>query len=153
MRLARGLTAVLTVVGVVVCAAMVATTALGAIGRYLGMTGVTWTFEIVGMLFLWVTAIGAVLSEIAGENVSIDGNIHESGRGPRMRLYHAIVLLVVAGAFLWSGQALLARTAFNPTPLLRAPTWVVHSTIVFMGVALAAIALVRIVRLVSELRR
>lgn len=69
-----------------------------------------------------------------------------------MRLYHASALLVVAGAFLWSGRALLLRTAFNPTPVLRAPTWVVHGTIVFMGASLAVIALARIFRLIRELR-
>jgi TRAP-type C4-dicarboxylate transport system permease small subunit len=152
IRLTRGLTFALTIIGVAVCAAMIIVTGLGAFGRYLGLTGVTWTFEIVGMLFLWIIAIGAVLSEIAGENVSIDGNIHESGRGPWMRLYHAVVLLVVAYAFLTSGWALLARTAFNPTPLLRAPYWVIHSTIVFMGASLAVIAMMRIIRLLVKLR-
>lgn len=152
-RLGQTLTAALTVLGVATCAALVATTALGAIGRYMLLTGVTWSFEVVGMLFVWVIAIGTVLSEIAGENVSIDGNTHESSRGPWMRLYHAVVLLVVSGALLWSGRALLARTAFNPTPVLRAPSWVIHGTIVFLGLALAIIALARIVRLVRKLSR
>ncbi|MFT3974125.1 MAG: TRAP transporter small permease subunit [Amaricoccus sp.] len=152
-RLGQGLTAALTILGVAACVALIGATGLGAVGRYLRLTGVTWSFEVVGILFVWVIAIGTVLSEIAGENVSIDGNTHESGRGPWMRLYHAAVLLTVSGALLWSGRALLARTAFNPTPVLRAPTWIVHSTTVFMGAALAVIALVRILRLVGELRR
>lgn len=152
-RIGRSLILVLTVLGVVAVAALIGATGLGAVGRYLRLGGVTWSFEAVGILFVWVIAIGTVLSEVAGENVSIDGNTHESGRGPRMRLYHAGVLLIVAGALLWSGRALLARTAFNPTPVLRAPSWIVHGTIVFMGAALAIIAVVRIVRLVSELRR
>lgn len=151
-RLGQALTTALTILGVAACVALIAATGLGALGRYLRLTGVTWSFEVVGMLFVWVIAIGTVLSEIAGENVSIDGNTHESGRGPWMRLYHAGVLLVVAGALLWSGRALLARTAFNPTPVLRAPSWMIHGTIVFMGAALGVIALARIVRLVRELR-
>lgn len=152
-RIGRSLTFALTVLGVLAVAALIGATGLGAVGRHLRLSGVTWSFEVVGILFVWVIAIGAVLSEIAGENVSIDGNTHESGRGPRMRLYHAGVLLVVAGALLWSGRALLARTAFNPTPVLRAPSWIVHGAIVFMAAALAVIAVVRIARLVSELRR
>lgn len=152
-RIGRSVTFVLTCLGVVAIAALIGATALGAVGRYMRLGGVTWSFEVLGILFVWVIAIGTVLSEIAGENVSIDGNTHESGRGPRMRLYHAAVLLTVAGALLWSGQALLARTAFNPTPVLRAPMWIVHGSIVFMGSALAIVATVRIVRLVSELRR
>lgn len=151
-RLGHSLTLALTVLGVLACVALIGTTGLGALGRYLRLSGVTWTFEVVGILFVWVIAIGTVLSEIAGENVSIDGNTHESGRGPWMRLYHAAVLLVVAGSFLWSGHALLLRTAFKPTPVLRAPSWVVHGTIVFMGAALAVIALARIIRLIRELR-
>jgi TRAP-type C4-dicarboxylate transport system permease small subunit len=151
-RLGQGLTAALTALGVAAAAALVTATGLGAVSRYMRLTGVTWSFEVVGMLFVWVIAIGAVLAEIAGENVSIDGNTHESGRGPWMRLYHAVVLLVVASALIWSGRALLARTAFNPSPVLRAPSWIIHGTILFLGAALAVIALARIVRLVRALR-
>lgn len=153
IRIGRCLTLALTVLGVAAVAALIAATGLGAVGRYLRLGGVTWSFEVVGILFVWVIAIGTVLSEIAGENVSIDGNTHESGRGPGMRLYHAVVLLAVSGALVWSGRALLLRTAFNPTPVLRAPNWIVHGTIVFMGAALAIIAILRILRLASELRR
>lgn len=151
-RTGQILTLALTIIGVSACVALVGATALGALGRYLRLSGVTWSFELVGMLFVWIIAIGTVLSEIAGENVSIDGNTHESGRGPWMRLYHAGVLLLVAGALLWSGRALLARTAFNPTPVMRAPNWMIHGTIVFIGAALAVIAIARITRLIRELR-
>lgn len=135
----------MTIVGVLVVVALVLSTGLGAVGRYLGLSGITWSFEMVSILFLWTTAIGAVLSEVAGENVSIDGNTSTSGRSRWFRIYHNLVLLSVAGAFLVSGTAMLGRTGLVPTPVMRVPSWTVQSIIVFMGAALAVVAIGRIV--------
>jgi TRAP-type C4-dicarboxylate transport system permease small subunit len=146
-RLGGWITGILSVIGVSVVALLVAITGLGAIGRYLHLNGITWSFEMVGMLFLWVTAIGAILAEIAGENVSIDGNSVTSRRGPAFRLYHNVILLIVAAALVWSGLAMLGRTAFVPTPVMRAPSWVVHSTMAFLGAGLGIVAVARIVRI------
>ncbi|NKL34202.1 TRAP transporter small permease subunit [Rhizobium leguminosarum bv. viciae] len=149
-RLASSAVFVMTIVGVLVVVALILSTGLGAVGRYLGLSGITWSFEMVGILFLWATAIGAVLSEVAGENVSIDGNTSTSGRNRWFRIYHNLVLLAVAAAFLWSGKAMLARTGFVPTPVMRAPSWTVQSIIVFMGATLAVIAIARIVSALRE---
>ncbi|WP_245493142.1 MULTISPECIES: TRAP transporter small permease subunit [unclassified Mesorhizobium] len=146
-RTGRFLALALSVVGVGVISLLIVATGLGAIGRYLHLNGVTWSFELVGMLFLWTTAIGAVLAEIAGENVSIDGNSITSSRGAFFRVYHNLILLIVAAAMVWSGSAMLGRTGFVPTPVMRAPSWTVHSTIVFMGLCLGAVAITRIVRI------
>ncbi|MGH0347932.1 TRAP transporter small permease subunit [Sinorhizobium meliloti] len=149
-HLASSAVLVMTIIGVLVVVALILSTGLGAVGRYLGLSGVTWSFEMVGVLFLWTTAIGAVLSEVAGENVSIDGNTSTSGRNQWFRVYHNLILLSVAGAFLWSGTAMLARTGFVPTPVMRVPSWAVQSMIVFMGAALAVIAIARIVSALRE---
>ncbi|WP_275791386.1 TRAP transporter small permease [Pararhizobium gei] len=141
---------VMTIVGVLVVVALVFSTGLGAVGRYLGLSGITWSFEMVSILFLWTTAIGAVLSEVAGENVSIDGNTSTSGRSRWFRIYHNFILLSVAAAFLWSGTAMLGRTGFVPTPVMRVPSWAVQSIIVFMGATLAVIATARIVSAFRE---
>ncbi|PTE12505.1 C4-dicarboxylate ABC transporter [Mesorhizobium helmanticense] len=146
-RTGRFLTLALSVAGVGVIVLLIAATGLGAIGRYLHVNGVTWSFELVGMLFLWTTAIGAVLAEIAGENVSIDGNSVTSSRGTVFRVYHNLILLLVAAAMVWSGFAMLGRTGFVPSPVMRIPSWTVHSTIIFMGLGLCVIAIARIVRL------
>ncbi|MGZ2382327.1 hypothetical protein ACVIDN_003690 [Rhizobium brockwellii] len=45
---------------------------------------------------------------------------------------------------------MLARTGFVPTPVMRAPSWTVQSIIVFMGAALAVIAITRIVSAFRE---
>jgi TRAP-type C4-dicarboxylate transport system permease small subunit len=145
-RLGRRLHLALQIVGVAVVAAVVVATGLGAIGRYLGLSGLTWSFELVGMLFLWSTVIGAILAEIVGENVSIDGNTITSARGPLFRTWHNLILLAVGAALLWSGIAMLARSGFVPTPVMRAPSWVVHSTIAVLGAGLDAIAIIRLVR-------
>lgn len=149
-RLASWALLAITVVGVLVVAALVLITGLGAVGRYLHLAGITWSFEMVGILFLWTTAIGTVLSEVAGENVSIDGNTSTSGRNRWFRIYHNLILLAVAAAMLWSGKAMLARSAFVPTPVMRMPSWGMHGIILFMGAILAVIAVVRIVQALRE---
>lgn len=149
-HLASSAVLVMTIVGVIVVVALILFTGLGAVGRYLGVSGITWSFEMVGVLFLWTTAIGAVLSEVAGENVCIDGNTATSGRNQWFRVYHNLILLSVAAAFLWSGTAMLARTGFVPTPVMRLPSWAVQSMIVFMGAALAVIAIALIVSALRE---
>lgn len=150
LPLAARLTRSLAILGVVMITALIVCTALGAVGRYLHLRGVTWSFELVGILFLWTTAIGTVLAELAGENVSIDGNTLTSARGRWFRIYYGLVLLAVSAGFLWSGFALLRRTAFVPTPLLRLPSYTTHAVIVFIGLGLGVIA---IVRLVAALRK
>ncbi|WP_395541520.1 TRAP transporter small permease [Neotabrizicola sp. sgz301269] len=135
----------LTLGGVLSVVAVVAATGLGVVARYFHIGGVTWSFELVGILFLWVTAFGAVLSEIRHENVSIDGVVATPGR--IKGTYHAIVLLIVAGVMVWSGWAMLDRTAFTPTPVMRAPSWIMQATIPLMGVGLGLIALLRLFRL------
>jgi hypothetical protein len=57
-----------------------------------------------------------------------------------------LILLAVAAAFAWSGIAMLARSGFTPTPVMRAPSWVVHSTIAALGAGLGTIAIIRLVR-------
>lgn len=141
---------ILAGIGVAVVVVLIAATGLGAVGRYLQLSGITWSFELVGMTFLWTTAIGAVLAEIAGENVSLDGVARDTGgiRG----VLHALVLLAVAAALMWSGWAMLARTAFMPTPVMRAPAWIVQSSIPMMGLGLGIVAVWRLARLLRSFR-
>lgn len=135
----------LTLGGVIAVVAVVAATGLGVVARYFHIGGVTWSFELTGILFLWVTAFGTVLSEIRHENVSIDGVVATPGR--IKGAYHAVVLLIVAGVMIWSGWAMLGRTAFTPTPVMRAPSWIMQATIPLMGAGLGLIALLRLFRL------
>ncbi|MFT4149159.1 MAG: TRAP transporter small permease subunit [Paracoccaceae bacterium] len=135
----------LTLGGVISVVAVVAATGLGVIARYLHVSGVTWSFELVGIVFLWVTAFGTVLSEVRHENVSIDGVVATPGRVKGA--YHAIVLLIVAGVMVWSGWAMLGRTAFTPTPVMRAPSWIMQAMVPVMGAGLGIIALLRLFRL------
>jgi len=147
-RLGPWIVGALALMGVCVIVTLVIATGLGAVTRYLHLANFSWSFELTGMLFIWCTVIGAILAEIAGENVSVDGNTVTSQRGRSMRLYHNAILLMVGAALAWSGVAMLGRTAFVPTPVMRAPSWIVHSSIVFLGASLGVIAVLRILRLV-----
>jgi TRAP-type C4-dicarboxylate transport system permease small subunit len=145
MRVRQAATAILSSVGVAVVTTLILATGLGAVGRYLHIGQVTWSFELVGMMFLWTTAIGTILSEVLHENVSMDGTSRNRGRFSQT--YHAIVLLIVSSAFVWSGYAMLQRTGFMPTPVMRAPSWTIQSSVLVMGIGLGCIAILRLFRL------
>lgn len=138
----------LTWAGMAALLVLLIATGLGVVGRYFHIRGVTWSFELLSIMFLWVTAIGAVLAEAFGENVSIDGARHDRGR--LIRAYHAIVLLLISAAMVRSGYAMLARTGFMPTPVMRIPAWTMQSIVIFMGLGLGIISLLRLLRLVRR---
>ncbi len=141
----RGAARLLRLAGVVAVVVTIGATGLGVAARYLHLTGVTWSYELMAVGFLWVTAFGTILSEIRHENVSIDGVAATPGR--IKGAYHAAVLLVVAGMMIWSGWAMLGRTGFTPTPVMRAPNWIMQAIVPVMGVGLTIIALLRLLRI------
>ena len=147
-RLGERLTAAVTLLGVVAVILVIAATGLGAIGRYFHVGGVAWSFELTGIAFIWCTALGVVAAEIARENVALDFiDMRVGPPGARvLAILRAVILLVIALVLLRSGIAMLGRTAFMPTPVMRAPSWVAHASIATVGAGLAVIALVRLVK-------
>ncbi|MGE0545150.1 MAG: TRAP transporter small permease [Dehalococcoidia bacterium] len=138
----------LTAIGVVAVFVTTGSTGLGMIGRYLQITDLTWSFEMTGLAFVWVITIGTVLAEVAGENVAldlIDNSIGKRG-GRILTIVRALILLAIAGFLLWSGLAMLERTASIPTPVMRLPMGVVHSSIAVCATGLGIVAIFRLVR-------
>lgn len=145
-RFGRTIHLILQWTGMAVLLVLLVATGLGVVGRYLHLSGVTWSFELLAIMFLWITAVGTVISEVLGENVSIDGVARD--RGHFFRIYHALVLLVVSGAMMWSGYAMLARTGYMPTPVMRLPSWTMQAVVIFMGCCLGVIAVLRLFRII-----
>ena len=131
--------------GMLALLVLLVSTGLGVVGRYFHLHGVTWSFEMLSIMFLWVIAVGTVLAEVVGENVSVDGT--SSDRGRFFRTYHAVVLLLVSAALVRSGTAMLGRTGFMPTPVMRMPSWTMQGIVLFMGIGLGIIALLRLFRI------
>jgi len=142
-RLLKG---TVTIFGVVAVFLVIIATGLGVIGRYFEFNNLTWSFELTAMSFIWVTALGTLLAEVEKENVALDMIDHKVGRRGALVLgvLRAAVLLVIGTYLLRSGIAQLERTAFSPTPVMRAPLWIVHSSIPVLGGGLALIALYRL---------
>ncbi|WP_081852994.1 TRAP transporter small permease subunit [Bosea sp. 117] len=132
--------------GMAALVVLLVATGLGVVGRYFHISGVTWSFELLAIMFLWITALGTVVAELAGENVSIDGTTTD--RGPFFRTYHALVLLLVSAALVWSGWAMLRRTGYMPTPVMRIPSWTMQGIVIFMGVCLGVVSLLRLFRII-----
>lgn len=144
-RFGRAIHLGLTVAGMVALVVLLVSTGLGVVGRYFHLSGVTWSFEMLSIMFLWIIAVGTVVAEVVGENVSVDGT--SSDRGPFFRTYHALVLLLVSAALVRSGYAMLGRTGLMPTPVMRIPSWTMQGVVIFMGFGLGCIALLRLFRI------
>lgn len=121
-------------------------TLLGIVARYFGWTGLEWTFETAEISFIWVTFLGAVLAEIRGENVSFTSVVTLCPAGVRrwLRLFSALVLLVLSGWLLTSGMKILQTSAWVPTPVLRLPNAVITCSLVGFAVMLIFLSLWRI---------
>jgi TRAP-type C4-dicarboxylate transport system permease small subunit len=134
-----------TVAGLVAMAVMVVATMLAVVARYLAVTGLEWSYEVAGMAFIWVTFLGAVLAEVRSDNAAFDVLKHAAPvRLQRMMAWLAALVLAVVGlALLISGVAMLQRSAFVPSPLLRWPGLVVGAAVPVLGASLCVLAVRR----------
>lgn len=138
--------------GVVAVFSVIVGTGLGVVGRYFELSNLTWSFELTAMGFIWVTALGTLLAEVEHENVALDMIDHKVGqRGALiLNVLRAAILLAIGVYLLRSGIAQLERTAFSPTPVMRAPQWIVHVSIPVLGSGLAIIAFARLYKSLKE---
>lgn len=154
-RARRSAAALLAAAGVVAFAVTLGSTLAGILARYFGLPGFEWSFELAGIAFLWTTFLGVAYAELRGDNVAF--SLLADAAPPRMRPLlggvSALTLLVVAGALLASGAAVLVRSGLVPTPLLRWPSLVTSLPLLVFAVAAVLIALGRLVALVRAARR
>lgn len=140
------------VASLVALAVVILGTGIGTLSRVIGTNRFTWSYELVGIAFVWVTALGAVMAERAGENVSIE--LLNDRLSPRGRLWLGLLrrtlVSVIAIVLLYSTWAMLQRSAFTPTPVMRLPNWVQHIAI---GVMAAGLVLVQIAQTASDFRK
>ncbi len=121
---------------------------LGTVVRYLGLARFEWSFEVAGVVFIWVTFIGAILAEVRGENVGFEAlDARLSGRARPVLAKVRSGLILAATLFLAISASLMAwRTGAAPTPILRVPQGVQYVA-VFVGAGGVAItALKRLMR-------
>jgi TRAP-type C4-dicarboxylate transport system permease small subunit len=143
----RGVVAtLLAACGVVAFAVTLMSTLAGILARYFSVVGFEWSFELAGIAFLWTTFLGVAYAELRGDNVAF--SLVVDAAPPRARRLlggvSALALLVVAGALLASGLAVLQRSGMVPTPLLRWPGAVSSLPLIVFAVAAVAIALARL---------
>jgi TRAP-type C4-dicarboxylate transport system permease small subunit len=133
-------------IGVAVVLVMVLSTLLAVLARYYGLTGFEWSYEVAGIAFLWITFLGALMAELRGENAAFEVLKHAMAARPRAALdLLAILLLGIVGvALLASGIAMLQRSAFVPTPLLRWPGFVASAGVPVLGAGLCALSAARL---------
>jgi TRAP-type C4-dicarboxylate transport system permease small subunit len=143
------MTAVARVAGVLGCLAlmiMVLATLLAIGARYFAMTGFEWSYEVAGIAFIWVTFLGAILAEARRENAAFE--ILRDASPARLRLFLRQasdgVIGIIGIVLLVSSVAMLQRSAFVPTPLLRWPGFVSSAAAPALGAALCVIALIRL---------
>ncbi|WP_407310123.1 TRAP transporter small permease [Pseudomonas sp. nanlin1] len=142
-------------VGVVMFLITFLATLAGVFSRYFNLHGFEWSFEIATLAFIWVTFIGTVLAELRDENVRFQGLVNMLPT-PARRVLDGVAclgLLIVSGWLLYSGSAVLARSGWTPSPVLRWPAGLTTLALVSAAAMLAMLALVRLGRLYSRRER
>ena len=148
----RALAGLLAAAGVAAFAVTLASTLAGIMARYFSVAGFEWSFELAGIAFLWTTFLGIAYAELRGDNVafSLVADAAPARARKALSIVSALALLVVAGALLASGLAVLQRSGLVPTPLLRWPGAVSSLPLIVFAIVAVVIA---IVRLAGLLRR
>jgi TRAP-type C4-dicarboxylate transport system permease small subunit len=120
---------------------VVLVTGVGTLSRTFETNKFAWSFEVVGIAFIWITALGTVLAEGAKENVAIDllDRALTSRKQRILAVIRNIITTFILLALLKSGFVMLEKTAFNPTPVMRLPMWVMHGSIIALAVGIIAV--------------
>jgi TRAP-type C4-dicarboxylate transport system permease small subunit len=138
--------AVLTGLGIAALLTMVIATLLAIATRFLGITGLEWSYEVAGIAFVWTTFLGAALAEVRCENAAFEV-VRVAAPPPLRRAMErlsALLLLVVGAVLLSSGIAEIQRSGWVPTPLLRWPEWVQSAAAPVLGASLCLLAVSRL---------
>lgn len=124
----------------------------GLMGRYFGLRGFEWTFELAAIGFLWTSFFGVLVAEIRRENVALTllADRLTGPAGAALALACSLVVLPLAVVLLDSGIAFMERSGMSPTPLMRLPR--VIQILPFICFA-AGLLLILSVRFVDTLRR
>ncbi|RBB71947.1 hypothetical protein, partial [Escherichia coli] len=69
-RLTKIVSRVWVVAALLALAAVVLVTGMGTLSRTFQTNKFAWSFEVVGIAFIWITALGTVMAEAARENVA-----------------------------------------------------------------------------------
>ena len=137
----------LAVFGVAALLVMVVATLLAVATRFLGITGLEWSYEVAGIAFVWTTFLGAALAEQRRENAAFE--VLRASAAPWIRALlerlAALVLLLIGVALLVSGIATISRFGWVPTPLLRWPGVIQSAAAPVLGICLCLLALPRLI--------
>ena len=121
-------------------------TLAGVFSRYFNLHGFEWSFEVATLSFIWVTFIGTVIAEIKHENVRFQGLVSMLPQSARSALdgIASLALLIISAWLLDSGWAMLGRSGWTPSPVLRWPAGLTIAALISAAAMLAIIALLRL---------
>jgi TRAP-type C4-dicarboxylate transport system permease small subunit len=128
---------------------MVVATLLAVVARYFEVTGFEWSYEVASIAFVWVTFLGVIVAEARQENAAFEiirDSAKPSVKRALMMLSH-LILAMVGGVLVISSIAMLQRSAFVPTPLLRWPGFVMSGAAPVLGGTLCLLAVMRMLRM------
>jgi len=142
----------LAVAGVIMFIITLISTLAGVFSRYFNLHGFEWSFEVATMSFIWVTFIGAVIAEIRHENVRFQGLVSLLPAPIRKGLDGVanVGLLIISSWLLYSAWAMLGRSGWTPSPVLRWPAGLTISALLSAAAMLAIIALWRLAQLLRR---
>ena len=140
------------VLGVGLFGVLIGTTLLGVIARYLLLPGVEWSFEVAGIVFIWVVFIGTITAELRQQNMAFEAFVARFSSGTRKKFaaLSALVFLGVASIMGWSTLGVVERTTHVLTPVLRIPSAVTTLAAFVFSVCAVAIALFRLWEILQD---
>lgn len=143
---------VLAVLGVIMFLITLLSTLAGVFSRYFNLRGFEWSFEVATLSFIWVTFIGTVIAEIKHENVRFQGLVAMLPARVQTALdgVASLALLIISAWLLYSGVAMIGRSGWTPSPVLRWPAGLTIAALISAAAMLAIIALLRLGKLLMH---
>lgn len=151
-RMTRGFRRTIAGLGVFAFIMLFVFTLAGVAARLFGWQWLSWSFEIAGISFLWVTFLGVVLAELQHENVRFTGLVGVLPPGWQRAISGlAAVVTAAVGLWLaWGAWVVVLRSGMAPTPILRWPSGINMAALATGGML---VALVAVSRLLGSIKR
>jgi len=135
-----------------VLAAMVLMTFINAFLRYTFHTNITEFEELARYLFVWTAFLGAIIAYVEGKHVGVDMLVNALHGLPKLivQLISEACVLFACLLITYGGVLYFNLTWYNPAPATNLPFGVVSASGVVAGVALIAITVRDIIKIIKN---
>jgi TRAP-type C4-dicarboxylate transport system permease small subunit len=134
-------------IGVLLLATLVITVSIGVFARYVFNSPFDWTEELVTVIFIWISFLGAAVASARHKHVVVD--IFTAKASPHVRNLIGIVsdlLTMLFLAMVIIGAVILLPTMLHTSVALNIPRWVYYIPVLASSVLIFLVHLVSIIQ-------